>query len=106
MAPGSVVTTLALPNLTEQGEDALSLGVDDLAGAAFDKLAAALSAPDVDVDRALARALAELAEGLGSGERHHELVLQSRRLQRPVTLNATARTRMRRLADSRPQQQH
>lgn len=103
--PGSVATTLALPNLAEQGEAGLQFGVDDLAGAAYDHLVAAFSAPDEEVDRGLARALAELAESLGIGERHQELVLESERTSRPVRLGEVERARMRRLAGARPRRQ-
>jgi hypothetical protein len=97
---GSVVAVLALPLLGPDADGALSLSVDDLAGAAFDRLVAAFDAPDDQVDRRLAKALAELAEQLGIGERHDELVLTSGRVDGAGRLDGTARQRMRRLADA------
>lgn len=98
--PGSVVAVLSLPTLAEETPETLELGVDDLAGAAFDRLVAACYDPDDEVDRGIARALATLAEGLGIGDRHEELLVTSTRSDRDVRLDASVRTRMRRLADS------
>lgn len=96
---GSVVAVLGLPVLTDNA-GALELGVDDLARAAFDRLSASFTAPDEEVDLGVARALAELAESLGIGERHEELVLDSPRLVDVLHLDVTGRTRMRMLADA------
>ncbi len=103
--PGSVVAVLALPTLAEEAEDTLAVGVDDLAGAAFDRLVASFHQPDDQVEPTIARALAELAERLGIGDRHRELLLESTRAGRDLRLDAAARLRMRRLADAPPSQQ-
>jgi hypothetical protein len=100
--PGSVVTVFALPTLVEEAEDTLGLGVDDLAGAAFDRLVAAFHQPDEQVDTGIARALAELADGLGIGERYDDLLLQSPRSPHEVRIDPSVRARMRRLADAPP----
>jgi hypothetical protein len=102
---GSVVAVLSLPNLAAPDEDALDVGVDDLAGAAFDRIVASFQQPDDQVDQALARSLADLGERLGIGDRHDELVLTSPRLTAAARLDASARARMRRLADAPTQQQ-
>ena len=103
--PGSVVAVLTLPTLAQEADDALALGVDDLAGAAFDRLVSSLHEPDERVEPGIARALAELAENLGIGDRHQELVLESSRVGRELRLDAASRARMRRLADAPPTQQ-
>jgi hypothetical protein len=97
---GSVVTILALPDLAELQTGMLNVGVDDLAGAALDRLAATFNAPDAEVDQGIARTIAELAESLGIGERHDDLVLTSDRRSSGFRLDVGSRTRMRRLADA------
>lgn len=97
---GSVVAVLALPDLAEVQTGMLSVGVDDLAGAALDRLAAAFNAPDPEVDQGIARTLAELAESLGIGERHDDLVVTSDRSSGGFRLDVSGRRRMRRLADA------
>jgi len=103
--PGSVVAILGLPTLADSAEAALDIGVDDLAGAAFHRLIATFGLPDDEVDQGIARALAELCDNLGIGERHEELLIESSRRTRPARLDRSARARMRRLADAMPPQQ-
>lgn len=105
VAPGSVVAVLGLPNTADTAEDVLDVGVDDLAGAAFDRLVASFAMPDDQVDQSIARTLAELGEALGIGERHDELILESTRSPQRARLDEAARVRMRRLADAVPTQQ-
>jgi hypothetical protein len=99
---GSVVTVLGLPTLAEETPEALEVGVDDLAGAAFDQLVNAFNSPDADVDAGVAKALADLADDLGIGDRNTEVVIDSTRLARSgrksITLNDASRKRMRRIA--------
>lgn len=102
---GSLVTLLALPQLVPESDDTLEIGVDDLAGAAFDRLIASSHQSDEQVDPAIARALAELGEALGIGERHDCLLLASPRVAGEVRLDAAAKARMRRLADAPTEQQ-
>jgi hypothetical protein len=97
---GSVAAVLRLPHLAEVTTETLDVEVDDLAGAAFDRIIAAFAQPDDQVDPGIARALADLGQELGIGERHEELVLTSRRVAKAGRLNAAARERMRRLADA------
>ncbi len=105
VSPGSVVAVLALPNVADVPDDVLDVGVDDLAGAAFDRLVASFGLPDDQVDQGIARTLAELGEAIGIGERHEELLLESSRSPQRVRLDQTATVRMRRLADAVPVQQ-
>lgn len=105
VASGSVVAVLALPSANDDVEGVLDVGVDDLAGAAFDRLVASFGLPDDQVDQGIARTLAELGEALGIGERHDELLLESSRSSQPGRLNQASRLRMRRLADAAPTQQ-
>lgn len=105
VASGSVVAVLALPSVDDEAEGVLDVGVDDLAGAAFDRLVASFGLPDDQVDQGIARTLAELGEGLGIGERHEELLLESSRSPQTARLDQSARMRMRRLADAVPAQQ-
>jgi hypothetical protein len=96
---GSVVAVLRLPQLAEITPDTFDVEVDDLAGAAFDRLIASFSQPADLVDTGIARALADLGHELGIGERHDELVLTSARTTKVGRLDASARERMRHLAD-------
>ncbi len=98
--PGSVVAVLRLPNLAEATPDTFEVGVDDLAGAAFDRIVASFDLPDDQVDPGIARALADLGQELGIGERHDELLLTSARTTGQGRLNGAAKERMRRLADA------
>lgn len=98
--PGSVVAVLRLPHLAEATIDTFEVGVDDLAGAAFDRIVASFELPDDQVDPGIARALADLGQELGIGERHDELLLTSARATGQGRLNGEARERMRRLADA------
>ena len=98
---GSVVAVLRLPQLAEAADDgALDMGVDDLAGAAFDRLVTSFALPDAQVDLGIAKALADLGRELGIGERNDELLMTSARTPLVGRLNASARERMRRLADA------
>jgi len=97
--------SFGLPTLVDSAEAALDIGVDDLAGAAFHRLIATFGLPDDEVDQGIARALAELCDNLGIGERHEELLIESSRRTRPARLDRSARARMRRLADAMPPQQ-
>ncbi|HST48062.1 hypothetical protein [Jatrophihabitans sp.] len=97
---GSVVAVLRLPRLAETTDDTLNVEVDDLAGAAFDRIVAAFAQADDQVDPGIARTLADLAQELGIGERHEELVLTSPRTTSAGHLDASAKERMRRLADA------
>jgi hypothetical protein len=96
---GSVVAVLRLPQLAEITPDTFDVEVDDLAGAAFDRLIASFTQPEDLVDTGIARALADLGHELGIGERHDELVLTSARTTKVGRLDASARERMRHLAD-------
>ncbi|HEX8305333.1 MAG TPA: hypothetical protein VF612_10685 [Jatrophihabitans sp.] len=98
--PGSVVAVLRLPQLAEVTDDAFDIEVDDLAGAAFDRLVASFTQPDDQVDAGIAKALADLGYELGIGERHEELLLSSARSSSVGRLDASAKERMRRLADA------
>lgn len=98
--PGSVVAVLRLPRFAEVTDDTLDVEVDDLAGAAFDRLVASFAQPDDQVDAGIAKALADLAHELGIGERHDELLLTSVRTPVVGRLDASAKERMRRLADA------
>jgi hypothetical protein len=98
--PGSVVAVLRLPRLTEATDDTLNVDVDDLAGAAFDRIVETFAQPDDQVDPRIARALADLAHDLGIGERHEELLLTSARTAGAGRLDASAKERMRWLADA------
>lgn len=101
---GSVVAVLGLPTLAEETSEAFEVGVDDLAGAAFDQLVLAFHSPDSDVDPSVARALAELADDLAIGDRNTEVVIESTRRARShhtsVRIDASGRARMRRIAQS------
>ena len=97
---GSVVAVLRLPQLAEVTDATFEVEVDDLAGAAFDHLVAAFAQPDDHVDTGIARALADLGQELGIGERHDELVLTSVRTSGEGRLDVSAKERMRRLADA------
>jgi len=97
--PGGVVT-LRLPCLGRPTEETFDVEVDDLAGAAFDRLLAAFTQPDDQVDPGIARALADLGQDLAIGERHEHLLLTSSRASVAGRLDAGARDRMRRLADA------
>lgn len=96
--------SFGLPTLVDSAEAALDIGDDDLAGAAFHRLIATFGLPDDEVDQGIARALAELCDNLGIGERHEELLIESSRRTRPARLDRSARARMRRLADAMPPQ--
>lgn len=98
--PGSVVAVLRLPHLAEVTADTFDVEVDDLAGAAFDRLVASFAQPDDQVDAGIAKALADLGQELGIGERHNELLLTSTRTAAVGHLDANAKERMRRLADA------
>ncbi|HEX8079580.1 MAG TPA: hypothetical protein VF557_05185 [Jatrophihabitans sp.] len=98
--PGSVVAVLRLPELAEVTDATLDIKVDDLAGAAFDRLVASFAQPDDQVDTGIARALADLGQELGIGERHDELLLTSARVPGQGRLDASTKERMRRLADA------
>jgi hypothetical protein len=98
--PGSVVAVLRLPQLAEVTDDAFDIEVDDLAGAAFDRLVASFTQPDDHVDAGIAKALSDLGHELGIGERHEELLLSSDRSSSVGRLDASAKERMRRLADA------
>jgi hypothetical protein len=97
---GSVVAVLGLPELESTTDSVLDVEVDDLAGAAFDRVVSTFGQPDEQVDRGIARALAELAKDLGIGERHDELVLASERSDSFGRLDVAASDRLRRLADT------
>jgi hypothetical protein len=97
---GSVVAVLGLPELTATADSTLDMNVDDLAGAAFDRIVATFGQPDELVDRGVARALSDLAKDLGIGERHDELVLASERSDSFGRLDPAASDRLRRLADA------
>jgi len=98
--PGSVVAVLRLPRLAEVTDGTFDVEVDDLAGAAFDRLVASFAEPDDQVDAGIAKALADLGQDLGIGERHDELLLTSPRSPTVGRLDASAKERMRRLADA------
>lgn len=98
--PGSVVAVLRLPRLAEVTDATFDVDVDDLAGAAFDRLVASFAQPDNQVDAGIAKALADLGQELGIGERHDELLLTSARSPAVGHLDASAKERMRRLADA------
>jgi hypothetical protein len=98
--PGSVVAVLRLPRLAEVTDDTFEVDVDDLAGAAFDRLVTSFIQPDDQVDPGIAKALADLGQELGIGERHDELMLTSGRTPVVGHLDASAKERMRRLADA------
>jgi hypothetical protein len=98
--PGSVVAVLRLPQLAHVTDGAFDFEVDDLAGAAFDRLVASFAQPDDQVDAGIAKALADLGQELGIGERHDELQLTSPRSSVTGHLDAGAKERMRRLADA------
>ena len=98
--PGSVVAVLRLPRLAEVTDGTFEVEVDDLAGAAFDRLVASFTNPDDQVDAGIAKALADLGQELGIGERHDELLLTSARTPVVGHLDAIAKERMRRLADA------
>jgi hypothetical protein len=98
--PGSVVAVLRLPQLAPVTDDTFAVEVDDLAGAAFDRLVASFTMPDDQVDAGIAKALADLGQDLGIGERHDELLLASPRSPVVGHLDASAKERMRRLADA------
>lgn len=102
---GSVVAVLGLPVLAADDPDALDLGVDDLAGAAFDELIAAFHSDDRNVDPTIARALADLADDVGIGDRNTEVIISGERERTPeaVVLNAAGRVRFRRLASAAPE---
>jgi hypothetical protein len=97
---GSVVAVLRLPQLAEITDAAFDIEVDDLAGAAFDRLVACFAELDEQVDPGIAKALADLGQELGIGERHDELLLTSARTPAAGRLNASSKERMRRLADA------
>ncbi|NIH68237.1 hypothetical protein [Modestobacter marinus] len=96
--PGSVVAVLSLPVLAPDDSGALDLELDDLAGAAFDRLVASAGQSSEQVDAGIARALADLGDGLGIGERFDELVISSRRNDQVLRLDSAARGYFRRLA--------
>ncbi|HEX8093800.1 hypothetical protein [Jatrophihabitans sp.] len=98
--PGGVVAVLRLPQLAEVTDGTFDVEVDDLAGAAFDRLVASFAEPDHHVDAGIAKALADLGQELGIGERHDELLLTSPRSPVVGRLDASAKDRMRRLADA------
>ncbi len=93
------IVVLRLPRLAPVTPDTFDVEVDDLAGAAFDRLIASFSQPEDQVDVGIARALADLGQELGIGERHDELVLTSARTSQVGRLDVEARERMRQLAD-------
>jgi len=99
---GSVVAVLGLPTLAEESSEAFDVGIDDLAGAAFDQLVLAFNSADSEVDPGVARALADLAEDVGIGDRNTEVVIESTRRTHShhasVRLDASGRARMRRIA--------
>ena len=100
---GSVVAVLGLPVLAADDPETFDVGVDDLAGAAFDQLVAAFNAADQDVDPALARALADMADAAGVGDRNSALAINSTRANAgagEVVLDAGHRVRFRRIANS------
>ncbi|MBV9822803.1 MAG: hypothetical protein JO144_11240, partial [Actinobacteria bacterium] len=94
------VVTLRLPHLGRPTDATFDVEVDDLAGAAFDRLLAAFGQPDLEVDAGIARALADLGQDLAIGERHAELVLGGGRTVTRRRLDTAARDRMQRLADA------
>jgi hypothetical protein len=98
--PGSVVAVLRLPQLAEVTDATFDVEVDDLAGAAFDRLVASFTQPDDQVDAGIAKALADLGQELGIGDRHDELLLTSARTAAAGHLDASTKERMRRLADA------
>jgi hypothetical protein len=93
------IVVLRLPQLAPVTPDTFDVEVDDLAGAAFDRLIASFSQPEDQVDVGVARTLADLGHELGIGERHDELVLASARTSQVGRLDVEARERMRHLAD-------
>jgi hypothetical protein len=98
--PGSGVAVFRLPQLARVTDGTFDVEVDDLAGAAFDHLVASLTQPDEQVDTGIAKALADLGQDLGIGERHAELLLTSSRSAARGHLDASTKDRMRRLADA------
>ena len=100
VVPGSVVAVLRLPRLAQVTGDTFDVDVDDLAGAAFDRLVTSFTQPDDQVDSGIAKALADLAQEIGIGERHDELLLTSTRSDAEGHLDTGAKERMRRLADA------
>ncbi len=95
-----MVAVLALPVLADDDEAALDIELDDLAGAAFDRLVATDEQSSEQVDTGIARALADLGDSLGIGERYDELLVRSPRTSRVLRLDAVARSRYRQLADN------
>lgn len=93
------IVVLHLPQLAPVTPDTFDVEVDDLAGAAFDRLIASFTQPEEQVDVGIARTLADLGHELGIGERHDALVLASARTAQVGRLDAGARERMRHLAD-------
>jgi hypothetical protein len=101
---GSVAGLLALPDVESEDDQDLGFEVQHLAEHAFDRLVAALSAPEGDVDRALARAVSRLADELNIGERNATLRLGYRDRRRPEgVVDRDVRIRMRRIARRRSQ---
>ena len=100
--PGSVVAVLSLPVLAQDDSGALELELDDLAGAAFDRLVGSVGQTPDQVDVGIARALADLGDGLAIGERFDELVVSSRRNDQVLRLDSAARSHFRQLADRPP----
>ena len=97
---GSVVAVLSLPILAEDEDGALDMELDDLAGAAFDRLVTTGGQSRDQVDGGVARALADLGDGLAIGERYDRLIVSSGRSNQVLRLDSAARSFFRRLADS------
>lgn len=89
---GSVAAVLALPDLTTPEPDMFDLDVDDLAGAAVDRLIGTSVGTDAQgLDPGIARALAELTDQLDIGGRFDALTITSARTTTQLHLDAAAR---------------
>ena len=90
---GSVSAVLSLPDLTAPGPDMFDIEVDDLAGAAIDRLlGTTVDDHSVQLDPGIVRALADLTDQLDIGGRFEALTLTSARSSAHLLLDAAARS--------------
>ena len=96
---GSFVQLLALPEVVPPGADGFDLDVADLGMEAFDRVVSVIERPAEDLDRELALAISQLADGLDVGGRTTSVSLARTGTDLPTAvIDAPVRERMRLLS--------
>ena len=105
---GSLIELLALPEVAEPSDEELPIPVADLSSQAFERLLAAITGDDAEVDAELATVIARMATELGIGDRNTSITLAEdkgwpvKNTTRTATIDGPVRQRMQRLSSRRP----